>query len=86
MGDEIVPSSADCQNSEYVKEYKFDKSSIIVLTDNKQTGEHKYYIISKAFDPEYTNDVVIRARYLWEFTDSAEFIARCERDSIALRF
>lgn len=89
-GSYIVPSYMDLyicgKKAEYVKEYKFDKSSIIVLTDNNQTGERKYYIISKAFNPDYTDGAVIRARYLKEFTDSAEFIACCEMDSIGLRF
>ena len=85
-GSYIVPEYIDVLSAEYVADYRYDDSYVIVLTDNRSTREHKYYIISKDFDPTVTDDLGIRARYLWEFTDSNEFIARCEKDGIALRF
>ena len=90
-GDYIVPLMSEMYDSlgreaEYVVDAKYNRESIIVRTDNYQTHCRKYYIISKDFTDERIQVDSIINNYLWEFTDSNEFIARCEKDGIALRF
>lgn len=90
-GDNLVPEMSQWYDSlgrraEYVVDARFDDGYIITRTDNYQTHLRKYYIISKDFPSEGISAYEIRLNYIKEFTDSAEFIAYCEMDSIGLRF
>lgn len=90
-GENIVPLMSEMydslgQRAQYVVDAKYNRESIIVRTDNYQTHCRKYYIISKDFTDERIQVDSIINNYLWEFTDSTEFIARCEKDGIPLRF
>jgi len=70
--------------NETVLDTRHDENDIIVITKNKDTSHHKYYIISKpdivfSYEPEKEKGVS-------EFTDSAAFIKACRERGITLRF
>ncbi|WP_295731822.1 hypothetical protein [uncultured Muribaculum sp.] len=90
-GDNLVPEMSQWYDSlgrraEYVVDARFDDRHIIARTDNYQTHIRKYYIITKDFPAEMNDADEIIRHHILSFTDSAEFIVRCEKDSIALHF
>lgn len=71
---------------EYLVSKEFDDLNIIALIYNYQTAEHKYCILSKSFNADSTSIEQIVSGYVFEFTDSLEFIRECEDRNITLRF
>ena len=50
---------------------------LAVTTQNLLSGDHKYYIIDKSYDPETTTDNQIKDNYIFATNDSTLFLSRC---------
>ncbi len=51
---------------------------LAVTTRNLLSGERRYYIVDKSYDPETTNHYQIKYNYLFATADSASFIRKCK--------
>lgn len=94
-GAELIPTYEDSYLSrdttsdkrQYVEETKCNKKHIIVKTNDVNTGEKTFFIVYKSFDvPEAITIDEIRDRYMFETTDSVEFVRQCEFTDVNLHF
>lgn len=94
-GAELIPAYKDSYLSrdttsnkrQYVEEVKSNRKHIIVKTNDVNTGEKTFFIVDKSFDiPEAITIEEIRDRYIFETTDSLEFVKQCKLTDVDLYF
>lgn len=81
-GDQLIPTYENQYDSignfaEYVVDAKADDNWIIARTDNMITNQRKYYILNKSYNPDkMTLEKIISTR-IECFTDSNDFVRKC---------
>lgn len=90
-GEQLIPTYENGYDSlgrfaEYVVDAKADDNWVIVRTNNHVNSQRKYYIINKQYNPEEMTGAEIVDTKIECFTDSNEFVNKCFKNGIDIKW